>query len=1213
MPSVSQFTGGTLRSSLRPFSERTVAVIGGLQTLPELQTNQLRLECASHVAAAVSAGGQLANAQDLVQFLGADGLGSCPVARMEDPPEDVFAAPVAADDTYLLLQGINTGNAFYTQLFINATLTLPPNSPVDCQSGLDALLRLTRAVAARSGVERWATADEPSSIEAVIETVDLDDLADRVTFEAAELEHLGIDASSLVHFCVDVDERQHLSDARLSDSPLLTRPLVRVRSSFVLPVPSYLGPAIRRHIYRSFERVNRGGELCQAMASAHRKVASDCMPRFGGATTLLEDPSITGVPGLSRLRVQFDEQKQATVLHLTPEPGDAGGRHLDVRITRTDTEQRRFAEILGEAEEDALTLLLLCGCGGDIEAELASAAGEDVIVLGLYEFSLMALVRECTFLWIWKLQRHLERLEAAGLRVQTAYGFEAVVAEFMLNDGRPIPCDLPLPTVRGLFLVEGMRLHEQRCRTQSLHDEHGAPHTPGEPATVVSRLDADALFDSLTGQPVYASADSARSGTLAGVIEADQSLVWVCAQAGNNGPSEVAYLLWEAALKWTAAIVRILATNWPRTPAPRLLIDIQEPEAWEDAGEPDEDVGDVAMEATCRENTVLVRIYPGYRHYFTQPANHGDRELFRMLAESILRLVAPDLSADEREAERWRLEHSLMPNQDIRHIHLFDRPSPLDLLRPHMPGTKSRLHGLDDAPWLMALAGGQPAETLATSERCRDVLKVCAADVADRLRTKIGQFGRHALVTRSLHVMEEIAQQRAHFRRTARALGALYGNEATDVAAREEAERGLISQAAKVIAEIAVCEAPLDGHPSPEQSEYDDLLAGCRTLCRFGGYADAAHRGLIERAVICANGEVHIDGDSLGDLATHYTRSTQEHLLHETDHEYEHHFEVTGGTGGGPLWLDEPGTTAAFEAEYGATPQELGGFVASLIDKAIDAEQAVVESHSEEFAQIAISSGLPEERARRLLDRLSLWPRNRWDQAPEGYSSRDWYPWKYGRKLSVVSRPLVQLGDADSTVVYGVSSLASSFSYITHGIETGALRPEYFESPQMGRLVGRRVDERGREFTISVSDALRQLGWSTETEVPMARLGAPDELGDIDVLAWRAGSSTVLAVECKRLQPSYGLSGIVDRLVDFAGDATDRLGRHVRRLEWLEAHADWVNHLPHRDVRSVEVTGYLVTNRPVPFQFAAELPFPTERIITLRQFLEALSGTEQGA
>ena len=34
-----------------------------------------------------------------------------------------------------------------------------------------------------------------------------------------------------------------------------------------------------------------------------------------------------------------------------------------------------------------------------------------------------------------------------------------------------------------------------------------------------------------------------------------------------------------------------------------------------------------------------------------------------------------------------------------------------------------------------------------------------------------------------------------------------------------------------------------------------------------------------------------------------------------------------------------------------------------------------------------------------------------------GFSKKDWYPWRYRRRLSLLSRPLVRLGDADEDKV----------------------------------------------------------------------------------------------------------------------------------------------------------------------------------------------------
>jgi len=55
-----------------------------------------------------------------------------------------------------------------------------------------------------------------------------------------------------------------------------------------------------------------------------------------------------------------------------------------------------------------------------------------------------------------------------------------------------------------------------------------------------------------------------------------------------------------------------------------------------------------------------------------------------------------------------------------------------------------------------------------------------------------------------------------------------------------------------------------------------------------------------------------------------------------------------------------------------------------------------------------------------VLNAFCLWPRTKWDDAPKGFKKADLYPWRFGRQLSLVRRPLIQL-DNTSNPQYVIS------------------------------------------------------------------------------------------------------------------------------------------------------------------------------------------------
>ena len=147
-------------------------------------------------------------------------------------------------------------------------------------------------------------------------------------------------------------------------------------------------------------------------------------------------------------------------------------------------------------------------------------------------------------------------------------------------------------------------------------------------------------------------------------------------------------------------------------------------------------------------------------------------------------------------------------------------------------------------------------------------------------------------------------------------------------------------------------------------------------------------------------------------------------------------------------------------------------------------------------------------------------------------------------------RPLLIFGEnEDDKVLYGAGTLRQGFGYLMDRTERGQLPETFFISKAMKSYWGAVNDERGHAFARSVAEMLRE-GMEAPNEVQMTELGAPSELGDIDVLAWKP-TGEVLLIECKRLQLARTVAEIAEICRRFRGEAKDELDKHVQRVNWV--------------------------------------------------------------
>ena len=126
----------------------------------------------------------------------------------------------------------------------------------------------------------------------------------------------------------------------------------------------------------------------------------------------------------------------------------------------------------------------------------------------------------------------------------------------------------------------------------------------------------------------------------------------------------------------------------------------------------------------------------------------------------------------------------------------------------------------------------------------------------------------------------------------------------------------------------------------------------------------------------------------------------------------------------------DPEFPSAFFAEFGLSPEQYETFVHRLTVEAVEANGAHLRLRRSEVVQRLRHVGAmnPE----RVFEAFALVPRSRWDEDdPENAKARDWWPWRYNRRLSILRRPLVQLSmKADPFVTVMPSILAGTLNHL---------------------------------------------------------------------------------------------------------------------------------------------------------------------------------------
>lgn len=938
-------------------------------------------------------------------------------------------------------------------------------------------------------------------------------------------------------------------------------------------------------------------------------------------------------------------------------------------------------DFLGRHARGGLSVIVCGGVGRAMAMQLPLLPAHWYpVVMSVANFATFAWSPEASLLRLWKLNELIERFAAKGVRILETNGVLNTYAYWRGRNFDLAPNEMPFPPETesmlqiGTDFILGLRVEERR-----LHDVHAVALDAAGNSARVRRATRSAFFPAMTARPLYVSEDVGSGGELAGVIEHPWLTVWVWATHPKDAPeaSEFVYQLWEGLLSWLDRLVPELAGELSaRSARPvHLRIEIEDHAQWRgiaNPGEPQAERPTAFLDSAT--HTAVLKLPFGFLSLLRRPGNDGERALLEVAAEAVLTLlshsglVARVTTQGLRETAASHTARA-MGGSDTRFIHLFEATSATDHLTGLIRGHAIRPRFVpqeDMAAWQLGLAwtvfdretltlragfeakrmpgrseGGAEAKTLSDvvsssdgaaslpevrkeetrevtgRDTCTQALNSLVSAVWERLSDDLREIDCPSLVRLALENQEALFRDREQWRRTARAIMALYG-KADDVewiAAERESQRANASNSSRVLIEMAVCTSPRSGGRVASLSDLEHLTAGISTLITLASDSDAIQSGFAPaRIAVFPNGEVTCDRAFAASVTNPFTLETHASGFRAAAAAYAGLYRRRGtgvapdasaatraaDVGPTPSTFDE-GFSRALAAEYGLTPDRLQDALGELIDIGMEGGTLVVSTTRESLAhRLTAARGYSEEETGAFFRMLALEPRPAWDATPRGFQKRDWYPWRFRRRLSLVARPLVTLGnDAEAPLFYGMYQLGASLSYLFENIQSGWLPEAFFRTAAMRQYRGLVAGVEGAAFTQEVAAAVRAQGWEARTEVPMTAIGAPVELGDLDVVAWRADDERLLLIECKRLQPARTIGEIAELLKNFRGDIGDRLGKHLARCAWVEENPSAIRRVLSMPPTVCVVDPYLVTNRNVPMRYLADLALAPDRVVQL--------------
>jgi hypothetical protein len=1197
--------------------EKVIPASAALASLAENHTLVYRINTLILLASLACKGTETPSIADLDRWLNRS-IAESPAGRLEDPAED-FAIGLVRTHTgnRLIFNGSLSGPDAYLQDVLDA-LREGPASLASLISTTESVLTISNELVSRRGYDRVTSGSGAHEVVVIPES---DEALWRLvliqTFTATDFPTLSTFASDLQPFSLTLDElRKGAAHSTLVRSR--QQVFLRVGGAYLLIFPASVADALIEFTLRELNARNMiRGFNDQLNRQQGGRIFDDARRHFGAETVVADEQRLNALPrpaGVSDVVLRFDHNRYFHLILLHDDMRDVVKDGFDT--TRQPNAAvadhiRNAATILSKRSDyvNGFTLVVMLGVGRAYGVAIPTDLPQDWFLQAwsLYDFERLQWLERNWESMLWKLSKQRDTL--AKRQIEYMAPDDAILyASWMNGDYRLIPggATEPGPLLTPIFCGEVFRFREMaRLRL----DTHAAYRPDSQSWVTVCRVNPLSYFKDDQLSLRYGAPDFAAQGLLAGAIVTSQRTWWIDCNARLYPDADRLYLMkvWETANIWMARVAAV-ADQQLRTPVsqnPVITLDVSGVAAIKDwsmsALESIAPVTEFTTEIDSHGFTV--KIPAAFVTMGRSAENHAEMLLARSLVSGAALLGGNPLSTAEAETEIADLQISA----DERHMHMIVASDHRDYLREfaqddfHLLGDADTRFGDVDISYEAGFTGPMLIEG---RDEANDCLKKIVDAFWQRCKRDLERLHRRSLVIRCLSNNEAVIAEQDNWTRTRRAVAALHKDRedvlSASLSVRQKMDRTQISH--RLLIEMAICTCPDTGGREANQEDIDHLCAQVLQLVATAQEADAMRAEAIPPWVrLGLAGDVRLASD-FSDLMRPYMSSHFENT-HESDvARYERYLEEPKRGSKTEAEVFGEGFLKAFLAEYGISPIRLADVATILAEDAHQQQQNVIVRSKEDLRARLSTQGYSEAEIDGLFRHFVLPARPDWTVVTPPFRSKDWWPWRYKRKLSVMNRPLIALNDAE--VAYAPGFCEDSFRHVVSEVFTGSFEPDYFTTPAMRKYVGSTNAASGLEFNKSVASRFREAGWNAWTEIEMNQLHCPKDqaAGDIDVVAERDGA--VFLCECKDLSFARTITEVVEQLGRFKGKHGDELWKHLRRAAWVKNNGSRLRYVIGRE--PAEIRSLLISSKIVPMQHAEGFAEQVVPIDALPEFLNGL-------
>jgi hypothetical protein len=1011
---------------------KATQLIAALGVLPQFHANTIRIEVLTHFAAIACQGKVEPKRADLAKWLRYFNEDAW-ISRQEDPAEDVFVGCVNSDyGSFRLFSGILADGCFTVERLVAFLAKARPFPTF--QETLDpalSLLRLSDALAGRCGLRRnTAGGGDSASNITPPRRPDLKSASDTLVFTRADLQDFGLSVQSFGPFIFNGDHLKLLRNERLWNSSLERHPLFQIENGILVAEPSSLVRAIARWIVERITTTHMGGfaDMFHQQDNATIFVNDVANGLDVDAVKFESPPFPDHMPPLLPFFAACDVGKPVVMLTYTPVFA-AAAAEFDGFDQFSDEEQAAFDKYLSEVTTElsklpdfsgGLVLIAIASVGrGHIFGVKELGPKWHVHIAPLNDWIMLAANADCSALKLWKLGEHVAQLENYNTEFLNPSGLIALWGFWQRSDFWLAPKDLDIHNPRNLLSIGtdfgvGPRL-EARVR----HDIHSVRSHDGAGWVSVQRLNPSPLFPSDEQSRVYADRLAARKQQLVGYVEGEEIAWWVIPPRIEASPHhrDVLFQLWECVLQWADRASNIIQRELSPETSIEIRIELPDFARWElyQKRPADRPPAIPFVEVHSATFSITITIPEDFLVEFNQPKNVAEQAIVSALIEGVERLVGAGLT----DARRKELVQEIVRNEDSRFFHLLEtqmvehmvkpglRARPMFIADEDLTFVQIGLAEISEAP---AIAGVLKGKT-----ECQEFLQKIVEKLWQQVEQGLKPFSHRSIVGACFKAIDEISRDAEHWKMTTRSVLALQQEQKQTraILATRSSQRSIASLANRILIETAQYAACNNGGKQLNQADHAHLLARIDLLITVAHHHDAIAYGFLKPELhVNARGDVEVDHSFYENVMLKYFSHRSDKSADRAAKLYDSYFDRSKRSEGAAPEKDVREFDEAFQAEFGFSVGQLlrinelwrklaieSGELAGII------EEAHMSKLLEEFAEMTPAQN------QQFLERFTLTIRSAWDaDLPARCSKQDVFPWRFRRNLSLLMRPLVQVG-----------------------------------------------------------------------------------------------------------------------------------------------------------------------------------------------------------